>query len=75
MRGVEPPRPCGHKNLNLARLPIPPHPQATESQWDTPPLYANRPVAFKGLPAMDAHFDSSVPASAYQSMAGENSVC
>ena len=23
-RGLEPPRPCGHKNLNLARLPIPP---------------------------------------------------
>jgi hypothetical protein len=23
-RGLEPPRPCGHKALNLARLPIPP---------------------------------------------------
>ena len=22
--GIEPPRPCGHKILNLARLPIPP---------------------------------------------------
>jgi hypothetical protein len=22
--GLEPPRPCGHKVLNLARLPIPP---------------------------------------------------
>ncbi len=21
-RGLEPPRPCGHKNLNLARLPF-----------------------------------------------------
>src|SRR5438270_238010 len=26
-RGVEPPRPYGHKNLNLARLPIPPWPR------------------------------------------------
>ena len=25
-RGLEPPRPFGHKNLNLARLPIPPRP-------------------------------------------------
>lgn len=23
-RGLEPPRPCGHQNLNLERLPIPP---------------------------------------------------
>ena len=23
-RGVEPPRPLGHKDLNLARLPVPP---------------------------------------------------
>ena len=30
LRGLEPPRPCGHKNLNLARLPIPPHPQPDE---------------------------------------------
>ena len=27
--GVEPARPCGHKNLNLTRLPIPPYPRAT----------------------------------------------
>lgn len=27
MRGVEPPRGCPHKDLNLARLPVPPHPQ------------------------------------------------
>src|SRR2546428_7487722 len=26
--GLEPPRPCGHKLLRLARLPIPPLPQA-----------------------------------------------
>ena len=26
LRGVEPPRPCGHKPLKLARLPIPPQP-------------------------------------------------
>ena len=26
LRGLEPPRPCGHKDLNLARLPIPPQP-------------------------------------------------
>ena len=27
LRGVEPPRPFGHKPLKLARLPIPPQPQ------------------------------------------------
>ncbi len=27
MRGLEPPRFCKHQNLNLACLPIPPHPQ------------------------------------------------
>ena len=26
MRGLEPPLPCENQNLNLARLPIPPHP-------------------------------------------------
>ena len=25
-RGLEPPQPCDHKNLNLTRLPIPPYP-------------------------------------------------
>jgi hypothetical protein len=25
--GLEPPRPCGHEDLNLARMPIPPRPQ------------------------------------------------
>ena len=24
--GLEPVQPCGHKNLNLTRLPVPPHP-------------------------------------------------
>src|SRR5580765_503879 len=28
MRGLEPPRPIGHTDLNRARLPIPPHPLA-----------------------------------------------
>ncbi len=32
MRGVEPPRPFEHKNLNLARLPIPPHPHFVVSK-------------------------------------------
>src|SRR5205085_12632208 len=31
MRGLEPPRPKGHTDLNRARLPIPPHPLA----WDS----------------------------------------
>ena len=30
MTGLEPAQPCDHKILNLARLPIPPHPHATE---------------------------------------------
>src|SRR3972149_8452599 len=29
-RGLEPPRPCGHKLLRLARLPIPPLPHREE---------------------------------------------
>ena len=29
MRGLEPPRPEGHTDLNRARLPIPPHPRGT----------------------------------------------
>src|SRR4051812_6381276 len=31
MRGLEPPRPYGHTDLNRARLPIPPHPRGTHS--------------------------------------------
>ena len=27
VKGLEPSQPCGHKNLNLARLPIPPNPR------------------------------------------------
>jgi site-specific DNA recombinase len=45
MRGLEPPRPYGHGDLNAARLPIPPHPRdaaATISHrgraQDAPPL-------------------------------------
>ncbi len=30
VEGLEPPRPCGHQILSLARLPIPPHPPARE---------------------------------------------
>ena len=29
--GLEPPRPCGHRNLNPARLPIPPLAQSGEA--------------------------------------------
>ena len=29
VKGLEPSRSCPHKNLNLARLPIPPHPRAS----------------------------------------------
>ena|GEM_PF-6158771 len=32
MRGLEPPRTCIHTDLNRARLPIPPHPQAVGSE-------------------------------------------
>src|SRR5262249_47520928 len=39
MRGLEPPRPEGHTDLNRARLPIPPHPRA----WDS---VAGRPRDF-----------------------------
>src|SRR4051794_1672687 len=46
MRGLEPPRPYGHTDLNRARLPIPPHPRA--------PSVAGGASAFRharGLPA------------------------
>jgi hypothetical protein len=33
-RGVEPPRPYGHRNLNPARLPIPPRPQLRVKKWN-----------------------------------------
>lgn len=32
-RGVEPPRPCGHKDLNLACMPISPRVHKTERQF------------------------------------------
>ena len=31
--GLEPPRPCGHKILNLARLPIPPLSRTVVRLW------------------------------------------
>ena len=31
MRGLEPPRPYGHTDLNRARLPVPPHPRGSKS--------------------------------------------
>jgi hypothetical protein len=31
--GVEPARPCGHKALNLARLPIPPRARTERPFW------------------------------------------
>ena len=31
MRGLEPPRPYGHTDLNRARLPVPPHPRAARA--------------------------------------------
>src|SRR6187401_2694744 len=34
MRGLEPPRPERHTDLNRARLPIPPHPRAADSSPD-----------------------------------------
>src|SRR3954467_14048320 len=35
MRGLEPPRPFGHTDLNRARLPIPPHPHAAARLYRT----------------------------------------
>ena len=33
MRGLEPPRPYGHTDLNRARLPIPPHPRGRQCSF------------------------------------------
>src|SRR5262245_56785915 len=38
-RGLEPPRPCGHKLLRLARLPIPPLPLSETDPGGIAPLY------------------------------------
>jgi hypothetical protein len=51
-RGLEPPRACAHKNLNLARLPIPPRPHDRllqhcmkwRSERDSNPRYAHSGV-------------------------------
>ncbi len=43
-RGFEPPRPCGHKLLRLARLPVPPLPhRRTIERGPKPQLYTTRP--------------------------------
>ena len=43
-RGLEPPRPCGHMNLNHARLPIPPLPHKKDGQEWGEILFALHPV-------------------------------
>ncbi len=40
MRGLEPPRPYGHGDLNAARLPIPPHPRVGQGDDIAPRLGA-----------------------------------
>ena len=42
MRGLEPPRPERHTDLNRARLPIPPHPRAADSSRHTALRHAAR---------------------------------
>ena len=52
--GVEPARPCGHKALNLARLPIPPRAQVSQFTRPTAVLQArvySYPVAIWQVPA------------------------
>ena len=43
-RGLEPPRPCGHMNLNHARLPIPPLPHDKKGEEQGEILFALDPV-------------------------------
>ena len=47
--GLEPAR-HGHQNLNLARLPIPPHPHISYSIIDDPPRGGRAPQAGAGIP-------------------------
>src|SRR3972149_3337352 len=42
MRGLEPPRPYGHTDLNRARLPIPPHPRGRANLSAAPGLPRRR---------------------------------
>src|SRR3954470_9725646 len=44
--GVEPARPCGHKALNLARLPIPPRARFTKFTRQKHGLQGSEIVAF-----------------------------
>ena len=47
MRGLEPPRPYGHTDLNRARLPIPPHPRGSnDSSSGSSHLSMTRLAAF-----------------------------
>jgi hypothetical protein len=48
MRGLEPPRPFGHTDLNRARLPIPPHPRGRgDFSWRRcPAQWRGRPSCF-----------------------------
>jgi hypothetical protein len=50
--GVEPARPCGHKALNLARLPIPPRARFTKFTRQKPSLQGRR-IAAEGLPKIE----------------------
>ena len=47
VKGLEPSRSCPHKNLNLARLPIPPHPRG--SFFRTVLLYQRREALSRGF--------------------------
>ena len=44
--GLEPAQPCDHKNLNLARLPIPPHPRII--LYGAPPDGGRAPLVRSG---------------------------
>jgi hypothetical protein len=50
-RGFEPPRPCGHKLLRLARLPVPPLPHEEErtTGLETPIIRERRAVVEPGV--------------------------
>ena len=51
MRGLEPPRPERHTDLNRARLPIPPHPRADDSSRHSTYWHAARkPPGPNGVP-------------------------
>ena len=59
--GLEPAQPCDHKNLNLTRLPIPPHPLMYRAKSTSCPFYAEQSYYSILFPACQVLFSVFMP--------------